>query len=549
MISSVAADDPVPRSAGTLAGEPESGGGDTARSPQESPSRYALFWSEGSTWIVDTQAGVLFRAPTLLALGPDGNIFEYRLKVNSTRLPSKDRPYGHIYRWVSLDRYLIGGQHVDQLTNHFTVDELKRDTHDEHQILQFTGEFITLIRWFYHEATPEDLSKSTSLYTLSLSGVQPLPELRKAPQLLQFTRSLYPRLIPECLNAEPRMVRWELGGQRPVFWLTLSPVIGEPCEASLSALRINPTPRHKQGRLLSWTGETLYLERDALYGGVVDALIHPTQAVAITLEGAQRRDETLFVPQLSQLYERPVTRYLSVWRGYEEAQEERGRHISFPEGVQLRRLDGARWIPDDHPLISMLTTHFLPVQQKSCFKPLIVKRQRQYARGARPTLHGHLCAIEAQGRVWEGQDDLSAGVRAQEVNDWLYLDVWVTDPDRASGDMLRIWTGNPSAPIELKVTPKGVIGREAIKAGVKYTWLKQPAKKRDRKSDGDTGRQGGYLVRLQLPMSLVQDHLSLAVDDEDPSLKGLSQRLWVAGAPKADGLSSSSPSPMRIERR
>ena len=510
---------------------------------EEVPSRYALFWSEGSTWIVDTVQGVLFKAPTLLAPGPEGEVFEYRLKVSTQRIKGV-RPFGYFYRWVSLDRYLIGGQHVDQLTNHFSPEELGRDTHDEHQILQFTGEFVSLLRWFYYEGEGDSRVHNTSVYTLSLNGVQPLPKLRRAEQLLSFTRELYPSLIPSCLQTEARMVRWELGGQRPIFWLMLAPQSTQAeCSAQLGALRITPTPVRRQGERLAWRDETLYDRGEVIYGGVVDALLHPRAAVAVTLEGFKRDDESLFVPQVGRLYESKSKRYLSVWRAYEGKGEGRGRHISFPDKAEIRRLDGARWIGQDHPLISMLATHFMPVEQTSCFQALKVSKSSRYRKPKRPDPSGHLCAIESQQRVWEGYEDLGAAVVAQLVNQWLHLDIWVTDPDRSPGDLIRLWVGKAEAPIELKVTPRGVISREAIRAGVKFTWVELPKRK---------GMAGGYRVNLQLPSSLVKQRISIAVEDEDLGLAGLLQRLWVVGRPNAAVLKQAQgdlPRPMRYQTK
>ena len=180
-------------------------------SPLETPARYAIFWSEGSTWIIDTVGGVLFRAPTWLWVNSEGHVLEYKLNVHTERLDA-ERPYGHLYRWVSFDRYILNGQHRDQLTYHFSSSELNQETHDEHQVLQFTGDYVTLIRWFYHEHSSTQKSRDITIYTLALNGVQSLPTLKNADQLVKFTRRLYPKLLPTCLKADSRMIRWELGG-------------------------------------------------------------------------------------------------------------------------------------------------------------------------------------------------------------------------------------------------------------------------------------------------------------------------------------------------
>lgn len=514
-------------------------------------ARYAMFWSESNTWIVDTLGGALFRAPTLLALGPEGNVFEYKLEVHTERV-SSERPYGELYRWVSLERYLLSGQHHDQLTYHFTPDQLSRETHDEHQILQFTGEYVTLIRWFYHQHSEAQEVRDTTVYTLALDGVQALPELRRAEQILSFTRRLYPQLIPQCLKADARMVRWELGGQRASFWMTLSPAQRSPqCPHTLSALRLSPLSPRAQGGSLSWRGETLYMGDEALYGGVVDALLDPQGSVALTLEGAKRDDERLFVPQINQLYERPIKRYLSIWRASADLDDARGRHVSFPKGVTLRRLDGARWLTPESPILQLLDSHFISVDQ-SCFRGLTPRRVERYRRPSRPQATGHLCAVQTQGRAWEGHLDLSAGISAQMTSDTLYLDLWVSDSDRTADDLVRLWVGDPRDPVAMTLTPRGVIGSRAIRAGVKLVWRDLKAKRDQYRVTPATPQEvGGYAVRLELPQSLVRGHLSLAVDDQDLGFPGASQRLWVIGQPRSEavGDTDQAPKPERFESR
>jgi hypothetical protein len=505
--------------------------------PAQEQQRYALFWSQGNTWVADTIQGVLFRSPTLIAQGPNGHILEYKLNLHTKRLKSQ-RPYGELYRWVSLDRYLLGGQHVDELTNHFRIDELTQETHDEHQIFQFTGEFITLVRWFYHKQTERSHTESTSIYSLALDGVEPLPKMSRAEQLLDFTRRLYPKLIPKCLDAESRLVRWELSGQRPIFWLMLSPSERGNCPSGLSALRVNPPPKPNVSHELVWKDQTLFYKGESLYGGVVDALIHPNGKVALTLEGAPRYDEKLFVKRVNHLFEKGSRRYLSFWRAFENGRVTTGRHLSFNDEADIQRLDGARWIANNHPILELLSTHFQPVDQPSCFKALKVKRLDKYRRPKRTPSFGHLCAVETTGRVWEGHDDLSASIVAQIIDQTLYLDIWVTDPDRTHGDQIKLWVGSKLRPIEMTITSKGVIGREAIKAGVKLNWWEREAKrqKRNSKAGSDYDRMKGYQVHLQLPLSFTQGSLSLSIEDVDIALPSAHQRLWLVGHPNSNAI-------------
>ena len=511
------------------------------------PVRYAIFWSEGSTWVIDTVGGVLFRAPTWLWVNSEGHILEYRLNVHTDRLES-NRPYGHLYRWVSFDRYLLSGQHRDQLTYHFAPTDLNQETHDEHQVLQFTGDYVTLIRWFYHEHSLDKTIVDTTIYTLALNGVQPLPELKSADQLITFTRRLYPKLLPACLKADTRMIRWELGGQREVFWITLSPENPQSqCPQQLSALRLSPVPSRRSNSRLSWKRDTLYYDSEPLYGGVVDTLIDAQGQVAITLEGSPRRDERLLINQVNHLYETSLKRYLSIWRVHPSRGAEAGRHISFPDGTPIRRLDGARWLSDQSPILKLLDTHFSSVNQ-ACFKSLTVKRTQTYRSPARPRAQGHLCAIQSQGRVWEGHLDLSAGLVAQLTSDMLHLDLWVSDPDRTDGDVVRLWIGAPNDSVSFTVTPRGLIGKRAIQAGVKMVWWEQKAS-RGNLTNPKAKDVGGYRIRLKLPRSLVSHHLSLAVDDQDLSFPSASQRLWVVGQPRSEvvGDTKLPPDPQRFD--
>jgi hypothetical protein len=297
---------------------------------------------------------------------------------------------------------------------------------------------------------------------------------------------------------------------------------------------------------LSWRRDTLYHGADPLYGGVVDALIDPQGQVAITLEGAPRRDERLLISQVNHLYEKSLRRYLSIWRVHPTRGAEAGRHISFPDGTPIRRLDGARWLNDQSPILKLLDTHFSSVNQ-SCFKSLKVKQTRAYRSPTRPQNQGHLCAVQTRGRVWEGHFDLSAGLTTQLTANTLHLDLWVSDPDRTDGDVVRVWIGPSNDPVNLTLTPRGVIGQRAIQAGVKMTWWEQKASVN--LADPKTGEVGGYRIRLKLPRSLVRNHLSLAIDDQDLSFPSASQRLWVVGQPRSEAFGDTNlqPEPKRFE--
>ena len=510
--------------------------------------RFALFWSKGKTWLVDSEQGVLFSAPTLIANGPNGHLLEYKLNVHTERLKS-DRPYGDLYRWVSLDRYIIGGSYVDQLTNHFSPSELNEETHDEHQIFQFTGEFITLIRWFYHQPNEAQHNQSVSLYSLALNGVQPLPQMKKADKLLKFTHSLYPKLIPKCLQADPRLVRWELSAQRPIFWLMLTPITGTTCSPELSALRVNPPPIIEAKGDLQIKESSLYYKNEKLYGGVVDHSLHPQGKIAITLEGSPRKGHHLYVKNVNHIFEKQGRRYLSLWKAFEDERLGLGRHISFSDEADIQRLDGARWLSDYDPILSLRDSHFKPVGQKSCYRTLKLRRVDKYRRPQRPKSFGQLCAIENEGRVWEGHEDLSASIEAQIIKETMHLDIWVNDPDRTEQDELKLWFGSTISPLEMRVTPKGIIGREAIAAGVKVNWWERNHKGSSSKKDPPRlNKTKGYQVHLQLPLSLTQGSLSLSVEDGDHSFPSAHQRLWLIGQPSASAIGlSKQVKPTRFE--
>ena len=112
----------------------------------------------------------------------------------------------------------------------------------------------------------------------------------------------------------------------------------------------------------------------------------------------------------------------------------------------------------------------------------------------------------------------------------------MNDPDRHPKDQIKLWIGSQVDPIEVTLTPKGIIGREAIKAGVKLNWWERDVKrlKRQDASDLHTLKVKGYQVHLQLPLSLTQGSLSLSIEDVDRSSRAAHQRLWLIGQPSTE---------------
>ena len=143
--------------------------------------------------------------------------------------------------------------------------------------------------------------------------------------------------------------------------------------------------------------------------------------------------------------------------------------------------------------------------------------------------------MESEGRVWEGHEDLSASLSAQIVKDTIYLDIWVNDPERTERDELKIWYGSTLNPSQMRVTAKGIIGRDAIKSGVKVNWWEREHKRtQSKRSDIPyMNKIRGYQVHLQIPLNFTQGSLSLSVEDGDHSFPSAHQRLWLVGKPSA----------------
>lgn len=539
-----------------------------------SAAPHALFWSRGQTWVVDAGEGTLYHAPKLYATGPGGVVFEYALKSHSApsgarsgELEAQDdqqaRPYGELYRWVSLERFMVGdtgaepsvAQRAEEarvsttLTSHYAPEQVKGDFNDDHQLLQFTGERVTLSR-VVSQRLNDQRRVSRSLYTIDLANRQTLPALTEAPEIDALTRSLFPRLLPSCLAPTRTLTQWQLSGQRLTSWLFMLPTQGEqqnkpitpsaPCPPS-GALRLRaPTQEGLSAGALSWEPITGQLNdlKEPLIGGVVDALLHPSGDIALLLEGESRAgEEGLFVPHPLALDEPGLSRPLSLWRRHGSP-----RLISLPARLELQRLDGARWLPENHPILQLLSTHFTSVAEGTpCTQQLKSHRVSAYHRPPPPPLSAHLCRVQPQGRLWGGVEDLSAQLIAAQDERTLYVDLWVRDPERATGDSVRLWLGEAEPPLELKVTPREVMGAGNLADQVLAKWVEGPAPKPTRSALGapliterevsSEAPEGGYLVSLELPLSLVKGKLSVAVQDVDPATPGAKVTLWVAGEP------------------
>ena len=528
---------------------------------------FALFWSREHTWVLDAGEGSLYRAPKLYAQGPGGVLFEYRLETHSAPSGSDDqatgegaRPYGWLYRWMSLERYLVGdtgaghdaGAGEDKegllnttLTSHYRPDQVKGDFNDEHQVLQFTGERVTLARWV-SQRTEKDKLTNRSLYTIDLANRQTLSQLGESTELTRLTRELFPQLIPSCLTPTSSLIHWELAGQRATSWLLMLPseqgVAREDCPAS-GALRVRPPVGSLQAGALSWDPlkGRLLDAGEPILGGIVDVLLHPSGDLALVLEGPKRsQEEGLFVPDPLGFDEPNVSRALSLWR-------RRGspRLLSLPALLELQRLDGARWIQEGHPLLQLLQTHFTNLESPGCYAPLKSHRVERYHRPPAPELTAHICRVETYGRMWGGVDDLSAQVIAAQTNRTLFVDIWVRDATRASGDMVTLWIGSAEAPVELKIKQREVIAPTGVADQILVRWVEgsQRAKPRPQlsqrkaqsmlvKRSADRGApERGYLVSVELPLSLVKGRMSVSIQDVDRAKSAEYVKLWVVGEP------------------
>jgi len=539
---------------------------------------YALFWSRGHTWLMDAGDGSLYRAPKLYAEGPGGVLFEYRLETHSA--PSggaaspeaitssqPERPFGWLYRWMSFERYLLGdtslkpaqrgearGGEGDEgaravsttLTSHYSPEQVEGDFSDEHQVLQFTGERVTLARWV-SQRKGEERRASRSLYTIDLANRQTLSQLDEGPSLARLTRGLFPQLIPSCLGATSALLSWELAAQRSASWLLLMPrdgaSVSPSCPAS-GALRVKAPESPVSAGSLSWDpqrGQLLDLGEPIL-GGVVDTLLHPSGDMALILEGPTRRgEEGLFVSNPLALDEPEHSRSLSLWR-------RRGspKLVSLPHLLELQRLDGARWLKPDHPLLQLLKTHFSNIESEGCYQQLKSHRVERYHRPPRPELSAHICRVETYGRLWGGVEDLSASAFAAQDETTLFLELWVRDPQRTRGDLVTLWLGEASAPIELKVRRRQILGPPEVTEQLLMRWVEGPALKTEGEArlsqraqqstlierEADSGPPaGGYLVSFELPLSLVKGGLSVMVQDVDVKQGSERVQLWVVGEP------------------
>jgi hypothetical protein len=502
---------------------------------------HALFWSRGQTWIADLKKGILYRSPRLYAEGPGGTIFEYRLQQHSQRQKNKKRPYGHMYRWVSFDRELLGGQQIDTLTTHFEPQDLQGDFNDEHQVLQFTGDWVTLSRWVEQRVDQKHL-RASSMYTINLAGMKALTSPQKPDRWLNWVRTFLPQLIPTCLQSSPFTARWELPGQRTVFWMLLSPnAQADHCPYQLSALRMTSMNEMKPVKQLTWKNQSIFDEGEKIFSGVVDTLLHDSGNYALLLEGPERNEDLLFIPNINRLVEPDTRRFLTLWR-----RNESPTTFSFTKDIEIQRLDGARWISNDHALLQILESHFQPVATKPCYQQLETYKVKRYRRPPRPRLQGHMCRIETRGRAWSGIQDLAAAYTAVHDNRTLYLDFWIQDPERSSKDEITLYFGDPKNPQRLRLRSYGLLGSDHLRDQVLFRWKEiKTNMKGNVPQDSPESWLGGYRVSVEIPLALVQQHMSAKIRDIDPSLPGSTLYMWLIGTPSQAG-EPDRPSPIEV---
>ena len=146
--------------------------------------RYAIFWSNLNTWIVSLDEKKVYQSNHLYGKS-HYLLFEYFLTTQSKRREKENHPYGWIYRWVSLDRHLLQSHFVDQLTRHFLDSEVEGDFFDEHRVLQFTNETITLGRWVEQHLENGQLPIShrmATIYTIDLENRTPISASKYLPE-------------------------------------------------------------------------------------------------------------------------------------------------------------------------------------------------------------------------------------------------------------------------------------------------------------------------------------------------------------------------------
>lgn len=420
----------------------------------------AVFWSGGRTWVVDADAGALYFAAGWYA-SEGRRVHRYRLRTSAERPAVGERAR----RWTALEHTVVGERRWREVT-----PPASEALHDERSVLQFLGDRAVVARF-----VRTDAGRTASATTWRLPEGGPVA----APAGTATALAWLDRRLEVRAKDARGIVERELPGGSRARWLV--------------------TADDRGGTV------ALALDRGAPFRpgvdvpDVVDLRASPDGTVALVLTGAALRGGSWRLTDLLAAHDPCDTRRLLLWRAD-------GAHVELGE---VARLDGARWLPPEDPLRSLVATRFLPALAPSCFTPLAV--------AAPGVLTAHRCRADEVDRAWGGPLDLAAAA-GMALDDTAQVTVHVRDPERVAGDGVRLYFGR-GRPASVTVTPTGLEphGRQAQR-----TVLREAVRARWRPVED------GYTVVVDLPLDLVGEPPAVTVQVTDADADG-TVRLWAAG--------------------
>ncbi len=493
--------------------------------------KYAIFWSNLNTWIVDITEQRIYFSNHLYGKA-NHLLFEYILSTQSQRRPRVNHPYGWIYRWVSLERQLLQSEFVDQLTYHFLENEVEGDFFDEHRILQFTNETVTLGRWV--EQNREDEKKSSffrlaTAYTIDLSTREKLRASDFSEEKGKWLHQHFPKQFPACLSSQEDGVRFEIPGRREVLYDVFSSKLSQKksCTQDLILMRREqqkPKSFFTADQQLIWQGQKIWYQGKLISDQVADALLHPSGQYAIILEGKNLDAEEQMIVKINDL-EDIKPRFLAIWH-----KDQPDQVLRFHQTDLISRLDGARWIAQDDLFLDLLDHRFKTLEQVDCFQSLKVFTQSKKAK--KPSRYSdfikknkdlpfqqNLCAITGNSQYWKDKSDLSARIISREINQTLRLEIEVLDQDVNQQDLLYLWFASQSYPYVIQISQNQLYSNLSSHAQPKnetlleYQWEKT---------------EKGYFVSLILPYQWLDQKMAVAIQDHDQNDQE-DLFLWLSG--------------------
>ncbi len=507
---------------------------------QQSQARYAIFWSNLNTWIVSLDEKTVYQSNHLYGKS-HYLLFEYFLTTQSKRRNKANHPYGWIYRWVSLDRHLLQSHFVDQLTHHFLDSEVEGDFFDEHRILQFTNETITLGRWVEQHLENGQMPlnhRIATVYTIDLDNRDTISASDHLPEKLQWLKQTFPWQIPNCLEAQAESVIWSFPGGRQESFDVLASAQShqESCEQELLLLKKSQKPFETQTvKSLRWDGQNLFDGNQLISDTAIDVLLHPSGEWALILEGQNQFNQNM--PLLSaQDLSSKLPRFFAIWHKQSNPQL-----IRFHQTQLISSLDGIRWLNDDDAFLSLLDERFRSIQQGDCFQAMKVLKLESQSRLPKkwqdllallPTnakqgkTYQHLCEMRGNTQSWSNVDDLSAQFLAIQANESLWIHLKVKDQDLTDQDQLLIWFGQAQNPSFLEIHPKQIQSHFAEPLA---QTLSQDQNALNQLNHQWKKIEGGVEITLQMPYAWTEKQIAIAFRDQDAQEAFLD--LWLAGAP------------------